>query len=1182
MKKILLMASLAAMFTVASAQASIFSEDLEGHVPAAGTLDDNLGWNKYEPASVGYGPSTYLGSNVILQPGGNNIIHYTVGAGMMSNDVTVLSADMYADDLYNTAGGEAGIGIDSTGNWQTPFLVGPGSNPTNPGYPGSGSGGWLVSDGLNGTGRINITDGGAPGVGARFMGGVGMAVSVSITFDRVLDLISVELSDRALGTPLIPTFVIPLTPAGEANLDLMTDIKLAHFDVHTSGLKEVDNINLVAMTVPVEELNPPTPDPMTWATDPIPIDSDRITMIATTATELENPPVQYFFECTTDNNANSSWQTNPAYTATGLTMVTEYTFKVKARDSATIPNETGWSGLRWATTLFPLGAIFTEDFDNESPASGTLNDHLGYTNIGASVGYGDSATLGSKVALAPASNTFQEKSVPGMAGVGLLKLSYDAYLTGLYDTAGGEGYVGVTDGTNWTNGCLVGLSADPTLPGYPVGTGRWIVYNNLDEVGRMIITDGGSPGVGNDFVGGSNVAVTVEMVIDSLAGANGEIRVDILNRATQVLLNPTFIIPMTAIGKAKVASLSHVALTWNDIHPGDLREVDNIIIAIEATENKASFPDPINGTSNVPTDYTLGWTAGLNALNVDSFDIYFGTDATEVNNAARPLGDLDASGVVDTDDLLVITSNFLMDPTGSFPYADPSGDGNVNLLDFTIEANHWTHQADPQFIVNHPSDSYPLTGLDKGTTYHWRIDEVNNLGAINKGDVWNFTTIPEPVVFSEFTEIIGLSNAPAAWGDWNNDGYVDLAVGGNLYRNNGGTSFTAVSSGGDFFLFADYDNDGDLDYYWFPSEELYRNDSNTFVPAGFPTSGFINTSGSCWGDWDGNGDVDIYSSRHAEYDRIFTNNAGTFTVTEYGPLLYAGRGVTACDFDEDGDMDIYVSNYWQQPNLLWLNNGSGGFSLAPTVYGVEGDPGVGAGFGHTIGSAWGDLDNDGDFDLFTANLNHHDSRQSQDSVFYENLGSAGSWHFNEISNTVTNLAWQESHSNPAFGDYDNDGDLDLLLSCVYMGGTVSLYSNNGDWTFTDVTGEAGLGGLTASGHYQAAWADFNNDGALDLITVGKLFVNPGTSGHWIKVHLAGDGTNVNRDAIGAQVRIDMGDGRILTRQVEAGTGNGNQNEMTLHFGLGTHSSSVTLDITWPDGTTESVVTSVDQRVEVQY
>jgi hypothetical protein len=250
MKKILLMASLAAMFTVASAQASIFSEDLEGHVTAAGTLDDNLGWNKYEPASVGYGPSTYLGSNVILQPGGNNIIHYTVGAGMMSNDVTVLSADMYADDLYNTAGGEAGIGIDSTGNWQTPFLVGPGSNPTNPGYPGSGSGGWLVSDGLNGTGRINITDGGAPGVGARFMGGVGMAVSVSITFDRVLDLISVELIDRALDTSLIPTFVIPLTAGGEANLDLMTDIKLVHFDVHSSGLKEVDNINLVAIPEP--------------------------------------------------------------------------------------------------------------------------------------------------------------------------------------------------------------------------------------------------------------------------------------------------------------------------------------------------------------------------------------------------------------------------------------------------------------------------------------------------------------------------------------------------------------------------------------------------------------------------------------------------------------------------------------------------------------------------------------------------------------------------------------------------------------------------------------------------------------------------------------------------------------------------------------------------------------------
>ncbi|MCD6394029.1 MAG: ASPIC/UnbV domain-containing protein, partial [Planctomycetes bacterium] len=110
--------------------------------------------------------------------------------------------------------------------------------------------------------------------------------------------------------------------------------------------------------------------------------------------------------------------------------------------------------------------------------------------------------------------------------------------------------------------------------------------------------------------------------------------------------------------------------------------------------------------------------------------------------------------------------------------------------------------------------------------------------------------------------------------------------------------------------------------------------------------------------------------------------------------------------------------------------------------------------------------------------------------------------------------------------------------------------------------EAGLAGLGPT--YQAAWADFDNDGDIDLVTAGKLFINRGNANHWLKVKLRGDGKSVNRDAIGSQVRIKLKD-KILTRQVEAGTGEGNQNEMTLHFGLGTHKDSVDLEIIWAGG-----------------
>ncbi|MBN2271819.1 MAG: ASPIC/UnbV domain-containing protein [Sedimentisphaerales bacterium] len=103
----------------------------------------------------------------------------------------------------------------------------------------------------------------------------------------------------------------------------------------------------------------------------------------------------------------------------------------------------------------------------------------------------------------------------------------------------------------------------------------------------------------------------------------------------------------------------------------------------------------------------------------------------------------------------------------------------------------------------------------------------------------------------------------------------------------------------------------------------------------------------------------------------------------------------------------------------------------------------------------------------------------------------------------------------------------------------------------------------------AAWADFDNDGDLDPATGGKLFVNRGNHNSWLKVKLIGDGKTVNRSAIGSQVRI-MDNGRILTRQVESGTGEGNQNEIMLHFGLGSHSKPVNLEIFWAGGYRQKV------------
>ncbi len=239
---------------------------------------------------------------------------------------------------------------------------------------------------------------------------------------------------------------------------------------------------------------------------------------------------------------------------------------------------------------------------------------------------------------------------------------------------------------------------------------------------------------------------------------------------------------------------------------------------------------------------------------------------------------------------------------------------------------------------------------------------------------------------------------------------------------------------------------------------------------------------------------------------------------------------------------------------------------------VAGSYGV-AGGAHSIGSAWGDFDNDGYMDLLAGNFSHSGQ---EPPLFHRNLGPAGSYNFStEWSLNSGDGNWVESYASVATADYDNDGDLDVFITAVYEGQNSRLYSNNGagGWTWSNVTSAEGLSGLGGAGgsSYAAAWADVDNDGDLDLATEGKLFINNSQSNgnHWLKINLTGNGTTINSAAIGAQVRVDTGSA-IITRQIEGGTGEGNQNDLTMHFGLGSHSGTVDVEILWPDGTIETI------------
>ena len=374
--------------------------------------------------------------------------------------------------------------------------------------------------------------------------------------------------------------------------------------------------------------------------------------------------------------------------------------------------------------------------------------------------------------------------------------------------------------------------------------------------------------------------------------------------------------------------------------------------------------------------------------------------------------------------------------------------------------------------------------------------------------------------------------------------------------------------------------------------KLYRNiDGLHFKEIPLPKLPPTSSRGACWGDFDNDGMVDLYVGGFEDWDKgitypsfiLMNRGAKGFEMT-WTDATYRTRGVTACDFNRSGSLAVYASNYRLQPNELWINDGKGHFKdQAKEFNAVATSPGFDG--GRSIGAAWGDFDNDGEFDLFAGNFAHVDDRGDQPkSRFLHNLGPKKGFVFEDLG--TCGVWYQESYASPAVGDFDNDTNLDLYFTTVY--GTASfnrpnypvLYQNQGGFKFTDITAGSGLEKLQPT--YQAAFADFRNDGRLGLCTAGKLFANETKAQKWIEVRLEGDGKLVNRSAIGAQVRIAM-KGKTLSRQVEAGTGEGNQNDLKMHFGLGDYRGKVDLQILWPGGRKQTVRSvKVNQIVTVKF
>jgi hypothetical protein len=294
--------------------------------------------------------------------------------------------------------------------------------------------------------------------------------------------------------------------------------------------------------------------------------------------------------------------------------------------------------------------------------------------------------------------------------------------------------------------------------------------------------------------------------------------------------------------------------------------------------------------------------------------------------------------------------------------------------------------------------------------------------------------------------------------------------------------------GGQSNAWGDYDGDGDLDLVVLFNNapvRLYRNSDGRFSDvapgSGLPTDGG-NPRSVAWGDYDRDGDLDLYigySGRDGPANRLYRNETdnGDTAFTEVGEsagVAISGftRQVSFVDYDSDGDLDLYVALRAGVNRLLQNNDGK--FSDVTFQVGIA-EP------RRTVGACWFDYDSDGDLDLFTANQNG-----DRDGLFRNDDG--------RFSDVAIELDIDQPRRPIADGgvgcavtDFDSDGDLDLYVAEY---GDDSLFRNNGDGTFTDVAPDMGV---AIHDHIvTGVWGDVQHDGLPDLYTVGYVNGKPGT------------------------------------------------------------------------------------------
>ena len=514
-------------------------------------------------------------------------------------------------------------------------------------------------------------------------------------------------------------------------------------------------------------------------------------------------------------------------------------------------------------------------------------------------------------------------------------------------------------------------------------------------------------------------------------------------------------------------------------------------------------------------------------------------------------------------------------------------------------------------------------------------NEGLNLVFEEEGEFWKSND--RLLTLDEFANIhlIKMNGSGGAWIDYDLDEDWDLYlvncqgeennITNTLYENIGNGRFIRTSNTGSEDVgegmsvsVADYDNDGDPDLFVtnYGDFKLFRNNGNkTFsdvssiaFPEGIKDSWY---GGSTWGDYDLDGDLDLYVAGYVDFSRrpqytnlrfpmdfgglpntIYRNNGdGTFKdlTSELNVLSDASRKsmqVLFHDFNEDGFPDIFVAND-TDANGFYLNQGNGTFKVFSGPSGLSTTDG-------SMGIEIGDINNDGLSDIvytnYAAEVNAIayliDNKSSNDgklrnAVFTQNFDSP----------MIHKLSWPKISWGPGLFDLDNDGDLDLFFSNGHLNSVSGdnrqsnlLFENNGNGLYKDISSSSGILEAGQRIHRSAIFADYDDDGKIDMfITVngqqiedgkgntvfdpnqgrGILFQNQSkTKNNWIKIRL--EGNQSNRDAFGTAVSLISN--KIKQKQfLISGEGYFSSHAKELYFGLGQSNMIDNIQIKWPNG-----------------